>query len=80
MVHCSAGVGRTGTFIAMSIFKKIIDKKLEVSVFETVRQLREQRWGMVYTFSQYEFLYDWVDQLIMEKKNKEIENDESGSE
>jgi protein tyrosine phosphatase len=72
-------VGRTGTFIAMSIFKKIIDEKLEVSVFETVRQLREQRWGMVYTFSQYEFLYDWVDQLIMEKKNKEIENDESGS-
>jgi protein tyrosine phosphatase len=64
----------------MSIFKKIIDEKLEVSVFETVRQLREQRWGMVYTFSQYEFLYDWVDQLIMEKKNKEIENDESGSE
>lgn len=30
---------------------------------------------MVYTFSQYEFLYEWVDQLIMDKKNKENEVD-----
>ncbi len=65
MVHCSAGVGRTGTFIAMAICKKIIDEKDEISVFELVRLLREQRWGMVYTFSQYEYLYDYVDQIIM---------------
>lgn len=42
-----------------------------------MRQLREQRWGMVYTFSQYEYLYDYVDQMIIEKKNKENEIESS---
>jgi len=29
-------------------------------VFESVRKLREQRWAMVYTCSQYEYLYDYA--------------------
>lgn len=33
IVHCSAGVGRTGTFIAMAILKKMIQNKEKISVF-----------------------------------------------
>ena len=52
-VHCSAGVGRTGTFITLAEIKMRIEKKEDISIFECVRRLREQRWGMVYTESQY---------------------------
>lgn len=57
VVHCSAGVGRTGTFIAMAEIKMSIPKMEAISVFEIVRKLREQRWAMVYTATQYEYLY-----------------------
>jgi protein tyrosine phosphatase len=47
VVHCSAGVGRTGVIIA--IFNLILQIKSQkaISVFGTVRKMREQRWGMV---------------------------------
>lgn len=61
VVHCSAGVGRTGTFIAMAEIKMLIPKSDSISIFEIVRKLREQRWAMVYTTSQYEFLYEFTE-------------------
>ena len=64
LVHCSAGVGRTGTLIALYHMIKVTQalKKLSrISVFGTVRRLREQRWGMVQTKDQYDFLYKFMD-------------------
>lgn len=40
VVHCSAGVGRTGTFIAMAEIKMLIPKSDSISIFEIVRKLR----------------------------------------
>lgn len=53
MVHCSAGVGRTGTLIALTNLigeAKGADKNRRLSVFRTVRLLREQRMNMVERF------------------------------
>ena len=61
IVHCSAGVGRTGTFIAMAILKQQVAAQQSVSIFNEVRKLREQRWGMVHTLTQYEYLYDFTE-------------------
>ncbi|KAL1957979.1 hypothetical protein VTO42DRAFT_5371 [Malbranchea cinnamomea] len=66
VVHCSAGVGRTGTFIALDHLLrelrsgkllKVTDDNVD-TVFDTVNQLREQRMMMVYNDLQYQFIYD----------------------
>jgi protein tyrosine phosphatase len=67
LVHCSAGVGRTGTLIALCHMVQALrsqKKNKRISVFGTVRRLREQRWGMVQTKDQYDFLYKFMDYWI----------------
>ena len=48
LVHCSAGVGRTGTFICVDQIINNIDTchSSEVDIFHTVYQLRKQRYGV----------------------------------
>lgn len=48
-VHCSAGVGRTGVFISMSIVLERMQYEGVLDVFQTVRILRSQRPAMVQT-------------------------------
>lgn len=33
---------------------------MKISVFATVRRLREQRWRMVFVLQQYEFIYEFT--------------------
>ena len=58
LVHCSAGVGRTGTFLA--VYKLWLDyinpNVKELSVFPTVLALRKQRCLMVQKKEQYVFI------------------------
>ncbi|EFQ98129.1 tyrosine-protein phosphatase 2 [Nannizzia gypsea CBS 118893] len=66
IVHCSAGVGRTGTFIALDHLLRQLqsgqllsaDDKSADAIFNTVNRLREQRMLMVYNAFQYQFIYD----------------------
>ncbi|NXK87508.1 PTPRK phosphatase, partial [Formicarius rufipectus] len=60
LVHCSAGIGRTGTFIALDFLLKMGKAEGKVDVFHCVQQLREQRVSMVQTKEQYTFLYEAV--------------------
>ncbi|KAF3935791.1 hypothetical protein ABW19_dt0201617 [Dactylella cylindrospora] len=62
IVHCSAGVGRTGTFIALDhllteIERGTYDSALGDPIFDLVDRLREQRMYMVQSEPQYEYLY-----------------------
>jgi protein tyrosine phosphatase len=74
LVHCSAGLGRTGTLIAIyNIFRSfwtlqclntflVEEEKIKpfLSVFNVVRKLREQRLGMVTDEKQYMYIYKFA--------------------
>jgi len=77
-IHCSAGIGRSGTFCTIHMNVHILRDYLEkykilppISVVNTVLDLRKQRHGMVQTKEQFLFCY----QIIVEEYNrlKEIE-------
>ncbi|XP_058496351.1 protein tyrosine phosphatase receptor type Db isoform X6 [Solea solea] len=56
-VHCSAGVGRTGVFITLSIVLERMRYEGVVDIFQTVKMLRTQRPAIVQTEDQYQFCY-----------------------
>uniref|UniRef100_A0A3Q0QUM8 protein-tyrosine-phosphatase n=1 Tax=Amphilophus citrinellus TaxID=61819 RepID=A0A3Q0QUM8_AMPCI len=62
IVHCSAGIGRTGCFIASSIGCQQLRETGQADVLETVCQLRLDRGGMIQTTEQYQFLYSTLAQ------------------
>ena len=57
VVHCSAGVGRTGTFIATDINIDMIEAKRNIDVKGTLNKMRRQRSTVVQTDAQYMFIY-----------------------
>ncbi|XP_050401227.2 receptor-type tyrosine-protein phosphatase epsilon [Patella vulgata] len=58
IVHCSAGIGRTGTFIAVDALLKQGDKTHKVDVDKFIYRMRGQRKNMIQTPSQLKFLYE----------------------
>jgi len=60
VVHCSAGIGRTGTFIVVDILLNLISFQgwdNEIDIQKTIQLVRAQRSGMVQTEQQYKFVY-----------------------
>ena len=80
VVHCSAGVGRTGTVIAIYIilfcleYLKKLGKPLIMNVFNVVRKLREQRYSLVTDTDQYQFIYDFSLDWIKKNYNNIVDN------
>ncbi|XP_050293524.1 receptor-type tyrosine-protein phosphatase O-like [Anthonomus grandis grandis] len=60
LVHCSAGVGRTGTIIATDILINSIKAGRKIDVFNTVLELRKQRKSMVQRQTQYLYIYQMI--------------------
>ena len=66
VVHCSAGVGRTGTFLSIYNLLDEIEKKknnqiIQFSIFNVVRKLKEMRMYLVQNDLQYYFVYLFID-------------------
>ncbi|XP_041374086.1 receptor-type tyrosine-protein phosphatase T-like [Gigantopelta aegis] len=57
LVHCSAGIGRTGTYIALHILTDEVKKAGRMNVLEMMTKIRDQRKNMIQTKNQYECLF-----------------------
>lgn len=92
IIHCSAGVGRSGTFIALEhLMREVESGDLEHYdethggdtaadlVFDTVSELREQRKMMVQSETQYVFIYKVLRKQWMEKYGIADDLDEPAS-
>jgi len=76
VVHCSAGIGRTGVFIALDcLFEKVptmtVQEVVKDPVFEIVDQMRKGRMNMVYRAAQLEYVYMLFREMILGAEEKE---------
>ncbi|AEE09463.1 protein tyrosine phosphatase [Cotesia vestalis bracovirus] len=69
VVHCSAGVGRTGTFCAVDICLNQVVKTSEICIPNVVFNVREQRYAGVMSFKQYSFIYEVLHYFLSVQKN-----------
>uniref|UniRef100_A0AAY4BN45 protein-tyrosine-phosphatase n=1 Tax=Denticeps clupeoides TaxID=299321 RepID=A0AAY4BN45_9TELE len=73
IVHCSAGIGRTGCFIATTIGCRQLQMEGCVDVLGIVCQLRADRGGMIQTGEQYEFVHHALS-LYESRLSTDVEN------
>jgi protein tyrosine phosphatase len=69
VVHCSAGIGRTGVTMAIEIGLAKIEAGEMVDLKAILTELREQRYGLIQTPAQYKFVYSSLAQAM---KNSEL--------
>ncbi|XP_075456630.1 phosphatidylinositol phosphatase PTPRQ isoform X3 [Ascaphus truei] len=67
IVHCSAGVGRTGVFVALDHIVQHINHHDFVDIYGLVAELRSERMCMVQNLAQYIFLHQCVVDLLASK-------------
>jgi len=64
LVHCSAGGGRTGVFIAIATAVERHQNEKLIDIFNNVKNLRNARPAMVQTLDQYRFIYQVMSEYL----------------
>ena len=64
LLHCSAGIGRTGTLAATIEAMRCAHKHGNLSLFEIVDNMRRGRVGCVQKMEQYNFIYQQLKEML----------------
>uniref|UniRef100_A0A8C0X6X4 Receptor-type tyrosine-protein phosphatase H n=1 Tax=Castor canadensis TaxID=51338 RepID=A0A8C0X6X4_CASCN len=75
IVHCSAGVGRTGTLIALDVLLRQLECEGLVGPFSFVKKMRESRPLMVQTEAQYVFLHQCILRYLQQSASDPVQKE-----